>query len=78
MIGGDGTEGMVAGQNTTWGRWPSGLRGGGREPDRYLPVVSHGGQGRVHARGGEPQPDRVPRVGRAQPMPHQMTEDACA
>ncbi len=71
---GDGAEGMVAGQHTARGRWPPGRRCGNQEPDGDLTIIGCGGQRRIDAGGGEAVPDRLPGIGRAQPVPHQMAQ----
>ena len=78
MRGGYGAEGMVAGQHAAGRRRPPGGRRRHQQADRDVPVLGRGGQGGFHAGGGEPEPDRVPGVRGAQPVPHQMAEHAGA
>ena len=72
--GGYGAERVVAGQHAAGGRRPPVRRRGHQQPGRDAPVLGRGGQRRFHAGGGEAQPDRVPRVRGAQPVPHQVAE----
>ena len=78
MRGGHGAERMVAGQHPARGRRPASGRGGRQQADRDIPVPGRGGQGGLDPGGGEAEPDRVPGIGGAQPVPHEMAEHARA
>jgi hypothetical protein len=76
MHPGDRAERVVTGQHPSRSGWPSGRASGGQQSHRDLSVVRRGGERGVDAGGGEPLPDRVPRIGGAQSVPDEVAQHA--